>query len=1235
VETLDGVQVTAAERKECEDRWEKSANRQILAAGTDEIVAAVQQRIPIPTPPAEPPAEPPAVVPAAAPGSAQQYEDIFDRLDRNHDQNLTPREIILGLRKYPEIAADLGLETRIKEGATRDTLMAMFIEMDINQDDQVSKREFVKFEIKVHSHVKELREINEPEERSSVGNLSVTEIIEKTAEKIALGDDAAPALGDETKESQTTEWKNITPRKAPSPSPKAPSPVPPSPLVSEQNVAGSIQLVAKRLASPSFDSANNGRGDATIDSGANIVEKIKEESGSLSVDRGVGPSSPATPLPPPRPPQPAAATGTSLASDIANQTHFLGDDGEDEDEANNSRSLFQDYGDSELNTSTSSITGALLAAHRKNKFLEEELKRERKEREDISGTVKALQSAVDEIRNTGGSDSIKKGADGDEIEKKTDKWQEKVNNSQISISLLELRANDAEETASLLQKQLVEASQELANTKEMAGEERKLLMKDIAVLTSSRKVINDVSTTLYTNSAVRNLDERVADDTIPPPTLFTTASQREAFAAKVAIKLHEALASTQVVMPSDMSAKACVDAALQCIDSISGFSIAFSTTEEKVKQSRDRLESLNKRLGEESSLLKSTMGEVEKYETLKMDLTTDYNSLVHQLRTEKERLERIKSRRDEEEAEAKHSLEKCTREIELTLKRSDAERERLAILKGEVDGEQEHLKQLRQVAEAEFNALQKNVEALAKKAGDVKEDISEKRLVAERLKDKINHLKDVQYEQQKGFDESTARGEKELERLRAETRRVEDTLSDLREEVNSRRLREEEKLESLRSHCDKYQSRNLSAREDYALEKRGQEEKRRRWAGEIEDLKKEVNERQSKLGDVRREIEDSGLKAERLRKIISISERRLSEVNSKVEMNTEDLIELESKKSAVQDELNSNIVSMEDAIHQGKLVSEKLKVDSDRLRRLETTHDEKNGQLESMTRKLETIVFHLDQKQNEYKVLETETFRKKEEVEGLTKQIASLESSREEMRFIGAEKERLEKEQKEVEGIVLAEMEKHSALNSRTILLKGEVTNLERKKEQEILALNKLEGDTKALTAESSGLQDGIVSRKALEKSLGDTIVNYTEKSAVLEAKTKSLALKAREVEENLKSKENELRSLEHMIMTAQGKREIIQRDHMKLERDLKESRSIENELSMLRRSRDMASAEAMRAEESSLYAREKLRELEGRVLRERGGLAENTGGRGGGGGDRGGGLRLLKERLDQSTSSE
>jgi hypothetical protein len=70
-------------------------------------------------------------------------EDVFDRLDKNRDGVLTPREIIMGLRRHPDLAEEMGLEARVSEGKSRDKLMEVFAEMDKNQDDEVSREEFV------------------------------------------------------------------------------------------------------------------------------------------------------------------------------------------------------------------------------------------------------------------------------------------------------------------------------------------------------------------------------------------------------------------------------------------------------------------------------------------------------------------------------------------------------------------------------------------------------------------------------------------------------------------------------------------------------------------------------------------------------------------------------------------------------------------------------------------------------------------------------------------------------------------------------------------------------------------------------------------------------------------------------------------------------------------------------------------------------------------------------------
>ena len=84
-------------------------------------------------------------------GDVREWGRIFSLLDRNNDGVLTPREIVLGFRKHPEIAEQLGLTSRIEEGSTRDDLMRMFGDMDKDQDDLVTRDEFIQFELQAHN----------------------------------------------------------------------------------------------------------------------------------------------------------------------------------------------------------------------------------------------------------------------------------------------------------------------------------------------------------------------------------------------------------------------------------------------------------------------------------------------------------------------------------------------------------------------------------------------------------------------------------------------------------------------------------------------------------------------------------------------------------------------------------------------------------------------------------------------------------------------------------------------------------------------------------------------------------------------------------------------------------------------------------------------------------------------------------------------------------------------------
>ena len=77
--------------------------------------------------------------------SLEKFSAIYDALDRNHDGVLTPIEIILGLHADPSLAVDFGLTSGFHEGASRDKLLEVFNEIGIDQDDEVTKSEFVSF----------------------------------------------------------------------------------------------------------------------------------------------------------------------------------------------------------------------------------------------------------------------------------------------------------------------------------------------------------------------------------------------------------------------------------------------------------------------------------------------------------------------------------------------------------------------------------------------------------------------------------------------------------------------------------------------------------------------------------------------------------------------------------------------------------------------------------------------------------------------------------------------------------------------------------------------------------------------------------------------------------------------------------------------------------------------------------------------------------------------------------
>jgi hypothetical protein len=169
----------------------------------------------------------------------------------------------------------------------------------------------------------------------------------------------------------------------------------------------------------------------------------------------------------------------SIAGSIADQSSFLMDEGDDDDGApEEGEGEEADFSTNPMDFSTSSLTGALLAAHRKNRFLEEELKQEKLERLAVAKTIKDLQVQVQE-----------------EITSSPPPTQDQrtLGAAAQSLDSLAHRALSAESTAAALQSELASATSNFALQASMASKEREILLADIAVMKRSSGLINDVS----------------------------------------------------------------------------------------------------------------------------------------------------------------------------------------------------------------------------------------------------------------------------------------------------------------------------------------------------------------------------------------------------------------------------------------------------------------------------------------------------------------------------------------------------------------------------------------------------------------------------------------------------------------------------------------------------------------------------------------------------------------------
>lgn len=237
--------------------------------------------------------------------------------------------------------------------------MEIFIEMDKDQDDYVDEREFVEWQVKIFN---------------AYGNNNVDNVEkEKEAKEEEVKEDSQEVSNITT----SSDVQNLT-LSSTSISSKIPllpfspsSPSNPSVVVSEDNVVSSIRLEAKRIeacGSRVLEEERGGRRKVDVELGD--VSVIKRGSSTLkstssaksTVKITVGRKNTTT-----------KSLSNNISQQLSNSTTFFPISEPEEEDVSTFEHTNTSVG------STSSLTNALLSAHRKNKFLEEELKREKEE----------------------------------------------------------------------------------------------------------------------------------------------------------------------------------------------------------------------------------------------------------------------------------------------------------------------------------------------------------------------------------------------------------------------------------------------------------------------------------------------------------------------------------------------------------------------------------------------------------------------------------------------------------------------------------------------------------------------------------------------------------------------------------------------------------------------------------------------------------------------------------------
>jgi len=693
-------------------------------------------------------------------------------------------------------------------------------------------------------------------------------------------------------------------------------------------------------------------------------------------------------------------------------------------------------------------------------------------------------------------------------------------------------------------------------------------------------------------------------------TTATKTTKKEKTAAFIAHELHKSLAKNNVIDRFDeATARACVDAALKTLKKFSELT-NYTDPENKTKEDEERdlikhrLRAMNHDLNEEHQLLISCRREIGHFNEMKHKLQDSLLSLEKQVNTAKIQLQAerdlgysTKQALGQEVSKYREAREEAKREMELLEKQKESEKQTIRMLRKDVDGENTHLTSLRRICESEFEALQQNVSDLGKKALHVQEDVNLKKKEQESLSEVIRSLRQTKASMIRECELEKERSQVEIGKARNSILMHEEALVHAKEDLLRARERGEETMGLLEDDVKKWERKVEEVKKDYKSQKQIVEEKKRRWKRELEDFKNEFLQQQNSIGKRREELADFRAKEEKLTLTLANLTTAVDAKRSEEKMLRLEIERMHDERVKVGDMLGEQVRSLESAIAQGKVVANKLRFEEGELNDLK----EENDLLKKTNELLEVKKMEMEKKIKEMKMWEDEVIKLEERARKskLEFEETSLMASKNEMEVsrLYDDKNKLALEMVKFSGEV--EKMKGKLANAREMMKIEEVNNGNLKRENDILSreLDDLKSRVSIEKTEIEGYKDVRLTLKGLEGGTNEALAKSREELAKLNETKRILELQTEEISNRKQLKEEEFSRLNRLVENASTENRNLHKANMRLESDLRLSRKLENDIDLLQRSRDLASNEAMRAEEASLYAREQLRSLEQKIL--------------------------------------